>query len=476
LCFDSAVYGAATIRTPGGATNKDLIPMINYVLLALALLLAPATAGAQVTAFPGAEGYGAATVGGRGGAVHRVTTLADSGPSTLRACVEASGPRTCVFVVSGTIALMSPMSIRGGGFLTIAGQTSPGGVQIRLADNATRGCSPLMGVNVRDVIIRHVRWRPGFNRNNPNFRRQCIDGLTFERVRNVVLDHNSIEWAADEGINFHQGAFDVTISWNLVAQSLAGHPYGSVTCSDAHRSGCGRITWKGNAFHGMARRSPSAKTAGGAFGPHDIINNVVSGPGAVGIELWDDHPLDGTGTWANIVGNYGQRGNQTSRRTAALVNEGNVTPAPNIWYAADNVASGLPLYSGNNNAIGPVSGPTRSSPVAPLSVVPWPGAETKARVLAEVGAWPRDEIDQRMITEMSGATSVSTNPVTAGPWPVLTGSAIDDDDADGMGDDWERATGLDPLNAADHAGDLDGDGYTNLEEYLEHRHLAVMGR
>ena len=82
----------------------------------------------------------------------------------------------------------------------------------------------------------------------------------------------------------------------------------------------------------------------------------MSGPGVVGIELWDDHPLDGTGTWANIVGNYGQRGNRTTR-TAALVNEGNVTSAPNIWYAADNIASGIPLYSGNNNSTGPVSGP-----------------------------------------------------------------------------------------------------------------------
>ena len=101
----------------------------------------------------------------------------------------------------------------------------------------------------------------------------------------------------------------------------------------------------------------------------------------MGIELWDDHPLDGTGTWANIVGNYGQRGNRTTR-TAALVNEGNVTSAPNIWYATDNIASGIPLYSGNNNSTGPVSGPTRTAPVKPLSATAWPASETKSRVMA----------------------------------------------------------------------------------------------
>jgi pectate lyase len=452
------------------------VPKRVMAAAALALAMAASPTKAQVVAFPGAEGYGAATVGGRGGAVFRVTTTANSGAGSLRACVEAAVPQTCVFAVSGTIALLSPMMIRGGGFLTIAGQTSPGGVQVRLADNATRGCTPIMGVNVRDVIVRHVRWRPGWNRSSPNFVRACIDGLTFERVRNVVLDHNSVEWAADEGINFHQGAQDVTVSWNLIAQGLAGHAYGGLICSDPHRAGCGRITWKANAFHGQTRRSPSVETAGGAFGPQDVVNNLISGPGVAGIEIWDVWPQGGTGTWANIVGNHGQRGNQTNTRLTALVNEGDRTSAPNVWHATDNIAVGMKLYHGNWPDYPSSPGPTHAAPVAPLSVTPWPGGETKARVLAGVGAWPRDQLDQRMITEMSGATSVSTSPVTAGPWPVLTGSAIADGDADGMGDDWERATGLDPLNAADHAGDLDGDGYTNLEEYLEYRHLAVVGR
>ena len=170
--------------------------------------------------------------------------------------------------------------------------------------------------------------------------------MTFERVRNMVLDHNSIEWAADEGINFHQGAQDTTISWNLVGRRLGGHNYGSVTCSDAHRSGCGRISWKAQCFPRNVPPLAQCEDPGGAFGPHDLINNVVSGPGLVGIELWDDHPLDGTGTWANIVGNYAQKGTDTTTK-AALVNDGNTSSAVNIWYASDNIASGMKLYNGN---------------------------------------------------------------------------------------------------------------------------------
>ena len=84
------------------------VAMIKKVFLGLATILATASAEAQVTAFPGAEGYGRFAIGGRGGAVHRVTSLANSGPGTLRACVEASGPRTCVFAVSGTLRCCRP--------------------------------------------------------------------------------------------------------------------------------------------------------------------------------------------------------------------------------------------------------------------------------------------------------------------------------------------------------------------------------
>jgi hypothetical protein len=302
--------------------------------------------------------------------------------------------------------------------------------------------------------------------------RKSIDCLTFERANYHIVDHVSCEYAADEGFNDFQGGRFITYSNNIIAHGIAGHPYGAVSCSDAHQAlgkgGCGSFTWHANAFHLNGRRSPNMKTAGGEYGPHDLINNLISAPGEVGGEIHDDHPAapNNTGTWANVVGNYGQAGPGTTT-TTAIINEGNWTSAENVWYFSDNSAVGMKLYGINNPWNYTLPGPTRSRPVSPLSVQPWPSNETKARVLARVGAWPRDSLDTKVVNEMKPNRSTGTRPTKTPALPVLTATSPvpADTDRDGMADAWETAHGFNPTRR-DHNADPDQDGYTAIEEYL----------
>jgi pectate lyase len=436
----------------------------------LLLLLPGACVAAAPLAFPTAEGHGRFAKGGRGGKVHVVSTLADSGAGSLRACLEATGPRTCVFAVSGTIETMRPIFVRNGQ-VTVAGQTSPGGIQIKVADQPVDGRIPVDFIDTGDIVIRHVRFRPGYDRTNPAFRRASLSGVTFERVHDVIVDHVSTAWTADQAITFFQGAVAVTIQDSLFAEGLAGHAYGPLLCSDAHRKGCGSITFLRNLVHGFTRRSPSIKTAGSAVGAIDVINNVVSNPGQVGMEVWDDHG----GTWTNIVGNVGKRGAMT-RESAALVNEGDLTPMANVWYAVDNLVTGQPLYAANNGSIGPAADPTRGTPVAPLSAQPLPAIEVFDRVLAMAGAWPRDALDARYVREARETTGSAVSPLNGGPWPRLASPSTPADlDRDGMLDGWEQASGLDPADPRDRNA-IGANGYTQLELYLQARHCEVMSQ
>ena len=155
-------------------------------LLLFFSLWSAAPASAQRLAFPGAEGAGRFSLGGRGGAVLRVTSLADSGPGSLRAAVEARGPRTILFDIAGTIRLASDLVVREPR-ITIAGQSAPGG-GIALADGT-------LIIRADDVVIRHLRVRRGDRAPGEG------DSIWIERGRRIILDHVSASWSIDETLS-----------------------------------------------------------------------------------------------------------------------------------------------------------------------------------------------------------------------------------------------------------------------------------
>lgn len=446
-----------------------------------ALALAAGSAQAQL-AFPGAVGAGKAVAGGRGGAVHLVTTLADSGPGSLRACVEAAGPRTCIFRVSGTIALQTPFFIKNGS-ITIPGQSSPGGIQVRLAAQPTDGRTPFNFQDTSQIIVRHLHIRPGFDPNNASFKRASNNALGFERSDDWIVDHVTTGYTADQSMHCFQGAQRWTVSNSMFVRALSfqSHHFGPLLCGDQHRDQVGPGTYVGNLTHKMLRRSPNIKSTGCDFGAIDVVNNLNVAPGEHGISIWDDHAgADGWGTCSNIVGNVGRRVVGFTKSSAALVTDGNLEPGiENRWYAADNLAqNGLRLY-GSHETTSPVPspGPTSTSPVGGgLSVTPAPASQTEAAVMAKAGAFPRDSLDETVLQEVR--TNNATKPPTSSvglPYPAYSGpAAAADADEDGMPSNFELAHGLNPNDPADRNSTGPG-GYTWLEIWLDERHREVMG-
>jgi len=187
--------------------NTTLLFALNglFILPILALGQTPAL---PLPAFPGAEGFGAFAQGGRGGQVMHVTNLQDAGEGSLRACAEATGPRICVFDISGIVELIEDITVEQP-YLTIAGQTAPGeGITIR----------GMLDLRSHDLVIRHVRVRPG-PRTIP------APGVTdaiqiVDLAHDIILDHVSLSWATDEVLSLFGTVRDITIQWSIISESL----------------------------------------------------------------------------------------------------------------------------------------------------------------------------------------------------------------------------------------------------------------
>src|SRR4030042_2002991 len=186
-----------------------------------ATVLIPETA-LSVPAFPGAEGFGAQSIGGRGGKVLFVTSLDDSGPGSLRQAVETDGPRTVIFRVSGIVALKSAIVITRP-YITIAGQTAPGD-GIGLKNHA-------LVIAADHVIVRHIRCRPGDNTKAES------DSLSVSSGRDIIVDHCSASWSVDETLSASSSGRlgNVTVQWCIISESLhdsthhkGPHGYGSL--------------------------------------------------------------------------------------------------------------------------------------------------------------------------------------------------------------------------------------------------------
>ena len=420
------------------------------------LLTMISLAAAPLPAFPGAEGFGSTTPGGRGGRVLRVSNLDDSGPGSFRAACEAEGPRIVVFDVAGTIALRKPIVVKSP-FLTIAGQTAPGeGICLRDAS---------FGVATHDVIVRFLRVRLGDVSSRED---DCID--LHHGARNCILDHCSATWSIDECLSTSGDVQDCTIQWCLIGESLnqskhakGKHGYGSLARAN------GPMSWHHNLWiHNDARNPRLGDNYGRGSSPaFDVRNNVIYNYGGTASGL-----TQGKFT-ANYVANYLRPGPSSRARTPITVGE----KSELRFFLRDNVVEGDARLTADNAAFfsavefgGVRQVWTVEQPFPAAPVTTWPAAEAYERVLADVGASRpvRDAVDTRLIghvRERAGALIDSQRQV--GGWPQLKSGPVPvDSDGDGMPDAWETAYGLDPRDPADGAKLATPGGYTHLEVYL----------
>ena len=212
----------------------------------------PAPSRGELKAFPSAEGFGKSAKGGRGGRVIKVTNLDDAGEGSLRAAIDATGPRIVVFEVSGTIVLQSGLLVENS-YITIAGQTAPGqGIQLRVTPTANFAAFTIgtRENSTTDVIVRYLKVRPGPGRQDS----VNGDGVQILGGERIIIDHCSIAWSTDEVFSAWYGPKNVTLQKSIIAEGL----YESV-----HKKG---IHSMGNLIQGWPRdtvepiRDPSGRT------------------------------------------------------------------------------------------------------------------------------------------------------------------------------------------------------------------------
>jgi pectate lyase len=422
--------------------------------------------------FPGAEGFGSKGVGGRGGRVFEVTNLNDSGAGSLRECVEANGPRVCVFRVAGTITLHSDLEIENP-YITIAGQTAPGGgITLRAADSTS---SVHLQVEASEVVIRYLRSRPGTRTENARALSINNGATGADAVHNVVIDHNSFSWSGDELTITWAHTNNVTLQWNIMAESLPDAPgSGSVGLKGPSlgETGGGFFSFHHNLIAHHTQRLPQISAS---VGPVDVVNNLIYNPGGLGSTVKN-------GARVNFIGNYVKSGPNT-RITTYVKEEGAAG-----YYTEENVLEGtIQSFLPPTNKISPA--PFNAPPVTTTSaqmaydqVLQTSGAAYGVNC---EGFWfpRRDPVDIRIVQSVVDSSrghpippeltfqqlGFISDPADVGGWPLLDpGTPCADSDHDGMPDIWEIAHFGDTSrgSATDSSSDLDSDGYSDLEEYL----------
>lgn len=454
---------------------------------------------AKIPAFPGAEGGGKFTEGGRGGKVYVVNTLADDGPGSLREACEKGGARIIVFNVAGIIHLKTPIMVRAP-YITIEGQTAPGdGICI---------AGESFWVNTHDVIIRYMRFRRG----ETNVGRRD-DSLGGNPVGNIIIDHCSTSWGLDENFSMYRHMFDpedgskeqklgtvnITIQNCIYSESLDywNHAFGSTTGGE----NCllARNIWADN-----TGRNPSV----GWNGVYNFVNNVVFN--------WHHRSMDGGDytTNYNVINNYFKPGPVTPKNEPVghriLKPESGRSKLKEKWfgrvYASGNIMEGYPEVTKDpwNGGIqveelpdaGPYKDYMKSDKPFPMPQVTIMSAEQAYQYdIANAGATlpVRDAVDKRITEQVrtgkitykemntdtvfqfkvrklprdSYKLGIITAPWQVGGYPDYKGKPYKDTDNDGMPDEWESAHGLNPKNADDASKpEKGGSGYTNIEVYL----------
>jgi hypothetical protein len=464
---------------------------------------------ASVPAFPGAEGAGEFSFGGRGGRIFVVTNLDDSGPGTLREAVESAGPRIVVFNVAGIIHLKMPLFVKAP-YLTIDGHTTPGdGVCVA-------GESTL--IDTHDVVIRYMRFRRG---NTSVFDRD--DALGGNPIGNIIVDHCSCSWGGDENLSMYRhitaeavGGTDqklptlnITLQWNISSEALDtyNHAFGG--------------TWGGrnssfhhNLFACNTGRNPSI----GMTYDFNFINNVLFN--------WRHRTVDGgdKDSLFNIINNYYKPGPAvnpgpiayrilepaaTQKKPDLIAYYGKAYVAGNVVegnekVTADNWAGGVQFADGGskddptiatNESVKNLVGQVRVDkpfPTAPVTMTSAKDAYDAVLEIAGAVLPHRDAVDERVIAEITtgkvwsqgkeftptpmeglaknnwgvAGNGIITDPAQVGGYPAYKGEPIKDLGADGIPLSWKRKFGLDPNDIELAQKDLQGDGYTVMDKYL----------
>lgn len=453
---------------------------------------------ADIPAFPGAEGGGAYTPGGRGGKVIVVTSLADSGPGTLREACETGGARIVVFNVSGIIRLKSPISVRAP-YITIAGQTAPGdGICVTGAT---------FQLDTHDIIIRHMRFRRGAM--DVAFRDDALGGNC---VGNVIIDHCSASWGLDENMSLYRHVYNrdstgrgtklptvnITIQNSIFSEALDtyNHAFGgtigghnSMFCRNLFASNIARncsigmnedFNFVNNVTYNWWNRSVDGGDHTSRF---NIINNYFK-PGPV-------TPKDKPIAYRILKPENGRSPENKDLYGKAYVS-GNIVEG-NAAVTKDNWNGGMQIK--NNPDAGEYTQAIKVDTPFPMPNVTIMDTKKAYRwVLDNVGAtFPkRDAVDERVIKTVKTGKAIYEkdapefipqyvkrrlpidsykmgiiyDPRQVGGLPEYNGTPVKDSDNDGMPDAWEIKYGLNPNDPSDANLDCNGDGYTNIEKYI----------
>ncbi len=459
---------------------------------------------AKIPSFPGAWGGGMYSFGGRGGKVIVVNNLNDSGPGSFREAVEQGGPRIVVFNVAGIIRLKAAVSIRAP-YITIAGNTAPGD-GICIAGNTVQ-------LDTHDVVVRHMRFRRG--KTEAADRDDSFGG---NPIGNIMIDHVSASWSLDENISMYRHMYrppgsekdlklptvNVTIQNSISSESLNiyHHAFGSTI-------GGLNSTFHHNLWACNTGRNPSV----GMYGDFTFVNNVLFN--------YRHRTVDGGDhkSFFNIINNYYKPGPGTPNTEIAYrllkpESERSKTVVDNFGkaYVSGNIVDGYERVTKDNwdGGVQPGSRAPRSEVLASIRTnSPFAHAPLQIQtadkayetVLANAGATlpRRDSVDERIIQQTrtgkiapreiaKGSQEKAkfygyaqkftdelaeqvkqgfvTDPSEVGGWPEYKGTPYKDSDGDGLPDDWEKKHGLNPNDASDAISDLNGDGYTNIEDFI----------
>jgi pectate lyase len=434
-------------------------------------------------AFPGAEGFGKYTTGGREGKVYIVSNLNDKGPGSLREAAEGKGRRIVVFAVSGTIHLESPLTIKGN--VTIAGQTAPGD-GICIADKP-------VGLGGDNIIIRYLRFRMGDRYQNSGM----VDGgggddaLGGSRRKHIIIDHCSISWSTDECFSVYAGD-STTLQWNIISEPLNYSYHFETGDKDYERHGYGGI-WGGqhlsahhNLFAHCVSRNPRFNGArlGATEELVDYRNNVIYNWGG-------NNVYGGEGGNYNIVNNYYKYGPATSKNVRFRIVNPTRQERPPIgfgkFYVNGNYVDGNEEMSFNNMKGVHLTGTeddkkavVANTPFPTDPIIPQTAKEAYDLIIVKGGASlpARDTLDQRIINDVKNRTGRIIDvqggyphgtpyEQTINAWPLLRSlPAPADADKDGMPDEWEKKNGLDANDANDSNAYSLNKTYTNIETYI----------